>query len=53
MSAVGTAITVSAQRGGAAADDSQQHLLMLPIHPPPTEFDKGLSRTANDIGHLQ
>ena len=53
MSAAGAAIAMSAQRGSAAADDGQQHLPMLPIHPPPTEFNKGLSRTANDIGHLQ
>src|ERR1035438_2872357 len=52
-SAAGTAIAMSAERGGAAACDGQQHLLTLPVHPPATAFKKGLSGTANDVGHLQ
>src|SRR5208283_5118507 len=53
MSAVGTLITMSAEGGGAAAGDGQQHLLMLPGHPPTTAVKKRLSRTANQVGHLQ
>ena len=53
MSAAGTAIAMSAQHGGAAARDGQQHLLVLPVHPLATVFKKGLSCTANNVGHLQ
>jgi hypothetical protein len=53
MSAVGAPIAMSAQRGGAATRDGQQHFLMLPVDPPATAFNKGLSCTANDVGHLQ
>ena len=53
MSAVGALIAVSAQRGGAAARDGQQHLLVLPVDPLATVFKKCLSSTANDVGHLQ
>jgi hypothetical protein len=53
MSAVGTLITMSAEGGGAAAGDGQQHLLMLPVHPLATVLDKGRSRAANQVGHLQ
>jgi len=52
MSAAGAAIAMSAQRGGAAARDSQQHLLVLPVDPPAAVFNEGLSRTADDVGHL-
>ena len=44
MSAAGTLIAMSAEGGGAAAGDGQQHLLMLPCHPLATAFDKGWSR---------
>ena len=53
MSAIGTAITVPAQRGGAAASNGQQHLLMLPTDPLAAAFKKRLPRTTNDVGHLQ
>src|SRR5882672_10565708 len=53
MSAAGTAITVSAQRGGAAACNGQQHLLVLPTDPLATAFKKRLPRITNDVGHLQ
>src|SRR5271165_4676123 len=53
MSAAGTLITMSAQGGGAAACDGQQHLLMLPGDPVATALNECLPRTANDIGHLQ
>ena len=53
MFAVGTLITMSAERGGAASFDSQQHLLMLPGDPVATALNECLPRTANDVGHLQ
>ena len=52
MSAAGAAIAMSAQRGGAAARDSQQHLLVLPVDPPAAVFNEMLSSTTNDVGHL-
>lgn len=51
MSAVGTLITMSAEGGGAAVGDGQQHLLMLPGHPLATALDKGWPRAANQVGH--
>jgi hypothetical protein len=52
MSAAGAVIAMSAQRGGAAARDGQQHLLVLPVDPPAAMFYKCLSSTANNVGHL-
>jgi len=52
MSAAGAAIAMPTQRGGAATRDGQQHLLMLPVDPPAAVFDKCLSSTANNVGHL-
>ncbi len=53
MSAAGAAVAMPAQRGGAAARDGQQHLLVLPVHPLAAVFKERLSRTANNVGHLQ
>jgi len=53
MSAVRALIAMSAQRGGAAARDGQQHFFVLGVDPPATAFNEGLSCTANDVGHLQ
>ena len=53
MSAVGTLITMSAEGGGAAAGDGQQHFPVLPVYPPTTAVKKRLSSTANNVGHLQ
>ncbi len=53
MSAVRALIAMSTQRGGAAARDGQQHLLVLPVDPLATALNEGLSCTANDVGHLQ
>ena len=52
MSAAGAAVAMPAQRGGAAAHDGQQHLPVLPVDPPAAVFDKCLSGTANNVGHL-
>lgn len=53
MSAVGAAVAMTAQRGGAAACDRQQDLVVLPGNPVATAFEEGLPCTANDVGHLQ
>ena len=53
MSAVGTVITMTAERSGAAARDRQQDLLVLPVDPALTMFEERLSRTTNDVGHLR
>src|SRR5271156_1779626 len=52
MSAADAAVAMATQRGGAAAQDGQQHLLVLPVDPPATAFDKCLSSTANHVCHL-
>ena len=52
VSAAGAAIAMSTQRGGAAAQDRQQHFSVLPVDPLTAAFDKCLSRTVNNIGHL-
>jgi len=49
---VAASVAMPAQRGGAAAHDGQQHLLVLPVDPPATAFYESLSRTANSVGHL-
>src|SRR5271163_5123869 len=43
MSAAGAAVAMSAQRGGATARNSQQHLLVLPVDPPAAVFNERLS----------
>ena len=53
VSAVGTAITMAAERSGAAARDRQQDLLVLPVDPALTTLEERLPSKANDIGHLQ
>jgi len=44
---------MTAECGGAAAGDGQQDLAVLPSDPCRTAFQEGLSRAANDVGHLQ
>src|ERR1035441_8622086 len=53
MSAACAAVAMSAQRGGAAARDGQQHLPVLPVDPPAAVIHECLSSTANNVGHLQ
>src|ERR1039458_7140776 len=53
MSAVGALIAMSAEGGGAAAGDGEQHFLVLPGDPVATALNECLPRTANDVGHLQ
>jgi hypothetical protein len=53
MSAASAAVAMSAQRGGSAARDGQQHLLVLPVDPLAAAFHKCLSSTANNVGQFQ
>src|ERR1700694_829766 len=53
MSAVGTAIAMTAECGGAAACDREQDFLMLPGDPAATAFHESMTSTANNIGQLQ
>jgi hypothetical protein len=53
MSAVRTAIAMTAERGSAATRDREEDLLMLPGDPAATPFKKFLPRIANNIGQLQ
>src|SRR5216684_3072302 len=51
--AVGALIEMPAQGGGATARDGAQHLEVLPGDPFTAAFDEGVSRGANQIGHLE
>src|ERR1035437_1810209 len=53
MSAACAAVAMATERGCAAGQGGQQHLLVLPVDPPATVFHKCLSSTANNVGHLQ
>ena len=53
MSAGGAAIAMAAERGGAAACDREQDLLVLPADPAAAAFHKRRTGTANNICHLQ
>jgi hypothetical protein len=51
--AVDALIEMPAQGGGATARDGSQHREVLPGDPPAASFDEGVSRGANQIGHLK
>src|SRR6266851_720571 len=53
MSAARALIEMSAEHGGTTPLNSQQHFDMLPADPLAVSFDECLSRSANQIGHLQ
>src|SRR5689334_16763763 len=53
MSAAHALIEMPAQCGGATPRNGPQHLDMLPTKPVAVSFDESLSRSADDIGHLQ
>src|SRR5580700_823450 len=53
MAAVGAAIAVTTQCSGAAAQDGQQNLTVLPGDPAMAAVQEGVSGAAYDIGHLQ
>jgi len=53
MSAASAFIEMAAERGGATPQNGQQHLDMLPGDPLTASFDEGVSRSADQIGHLE
>jgi len=53
MPAAGTFIEMTAQCGGTTPLNGAQHLDVLPTKPVAVSFDESLSRSADDVGHLQ
>ncbi len=53
ISAVGAFVEMAAKCGGTTPLNGSQHLDMLPTKPVAISFDENLSRSADDIGHLQ
>jgi hypothetical protein len=52
MSAASALIEMSAERGGATPRNRQEHFDVLPADPLTASFDEGVSRSADQIGHL-
>jgi hypothetical protein len=53
IAATGALVDVPAESGRSAMCDRPQHLQMPAGEPPSAAFDEGMSRGADDIGHLQ
>jgi hypothetical protein len=53
MSAASALIEMSAERGGATPRNGQEHFDVLPGDPLTASFDEGVSRSADQIGHLE
>ena len=53
MSAARALIEMSAEHGSTTTHDSQEHFDVLPGDPWTASFDECLSRSANQIGHLE
>ena len=53
MSAASAFIEMSAERGGATPRNRQEHFDVLPADPLTASFDEGVSRSADQIGHLK
>jgi hypothetical protein len=53
MAAASALIDMTAQCGGTTARNGQQHFDMLPTEPVTVSFDEGVSRSADQIGHLE
>src|SRR5260370_42108219 len=53
MPAASALIEMSAERGRATARNRQEHFDMLPGDPLTASFDEGVSRSADQIGHLE
>jgi hypothetical protein len=53
MSAASAFIEMSAERGGATPRNRQEHFDVLPADPLTASFDEGVSRSADQIGHLE
>ena len=53
MPAAGALIEMTAECGGTTPRNGQQHFDMLPTEPVAVSFYESISRSADDIGHLQ
>src|SRR5712664_1883860 len=53
MSAASALIEMSAEHGSATPRNGQQHFDMLPGDPLTASFDECVSRSADEIGHLE
>ncbi len=53
MSAAGALIEMPAECGGTTPANGQQHFDMLPTEPVAISCDEGISRGADQIGHLE
>src|ERR1700687_5450886 len=53
MSAASELIEMSADRGVATPRNRQEHFDVLPADPLTASFDQGVSRSADQIGHLE
>ncbi len=53
MSAASALIEMSAEHGRATPRNGQQHFDMLPGDPLTASFDESVSRSADQIGHLE
>ena len=53
MSAASAFIEMPAERGGTTPGNSQEHFDVLPGDPLTASFDEGVSRGADEIGHLE
>ena len=53
MSAAHALIEMAAERGGSTPPNGPQYFDVLPTEPMAVSFDERLSRSADDVGHLQ
>src|SRR5215469_8723892 len=53
MAAASAFIDMTAQCGGTTARNGQQYFDVLPAYPLAVSFDEGVSRSADQIGHLE
>src|SRR6202795_2481900 len=53
MSAAGALIEMTAECGGTTPANGQQHFAVLPTEPVAISFEEGISRGADQIGHLE
>ena len=53
MSAASALIEMSAERGGATPRNRQEHFDVLPADPFTASFDECVSRSSDQIGHLE
>jgi hypothetical protein len=53
MSATGALVDMTAECGGPTPRNGQQHFDVLPAKPMTVSFYESLSRSAEDVGHLE